>query len=103
MIRAVLPDHIAARLNVDELELNGLAGWQRDIQEPVGIVGVKHGTNCGLKCRAPVTEFDGAAGDKNVIARIRRRGIVHREGHGDELCRKYREGYGIGGVSVGCF
>src|SRR5580700_4938539 len=54
MIRPVFPDHTAISLNVDELELNVLAGWSRNIQEPVGIIGIEHGANCRGKRRAPV-------------------------------------------------
>jgi hypothetical protein len=40
VVRAVLPNHAAAFLNVNELELNILAGGHRNIQKPARIIGI---------------------------------------------------------------
>src|SRR5580700_1026025 len=70
VIRAVLPDHTAVGLNVDELELNVLARWSRNIQEPVWIIGIEHGTNCSGKCRAPVAQFNCAASQVDIVTGV---------------------------------
>src|ERR1700733_8862607 len=72
VIVAGFPDDIAVRLNINVLILNRSTSGQRNIEEPVRIVGIEHGSNGGLKRGAPTTEFRDTARDEDVVTGVRR-------------------------------
>src|ERR1700677_237994 len=54
MIRAVLPYDAAACLNIDELELDILAGRNRNVQKPARVIRIEHRSNGCAKRRSPI-------------------------------------------------
>jgi len=97
VIRTIFPSHRAVRGNLDELELHGRTTRQRRVEEPVGIVGIEHGSDGGIERRAPASEFDGAAGNENVVAGVGRRRVVHRESDRNERRGQHGKWNRVGG------
>src|SRR6266700_3088986 len=99
MVRAVLPGHSAVGGDLDELELHLRSDREGCVQEPVGIVGIEHGADGCVEGGAPVSEFNGAAGEKNVIAGTGWSGVIYGESYRGQLRRQHGELDRVGGGS----
>src|SRR4051812_15796484 len=95
MVSSVLPGDVAICGDLNELELDVLACGDRDVQEPVGIVRIKHRSERRIEGRTPVAEFDCVAGEEDVVAWAGRCRVVHREGDRNQLCCEYGELEGV--------
>src|SRR5450755_4684134 len=91
MVRTVFPRHSSISRDLYELELDLGAAWNRNIQEPVGIFRIEHRTDGRIEGRTPVAEFDRAACQKDVLARIRWCRVCHGKGDRSKLCGQNSE------------
>lgn len=90
VITAGLPGHGAVCGDFYELELDGLSRRNGSDNKPVRIVRRQHGPDgCVPGCR-PVTEFNSISRQKDIVAHLRRRGIVDGERDRNEFRSEHR-------------
>src|SRR5579859_1022755 len=85
MIAARLPDDITVRLNINVLVLDIRPRRQRNIEEPVRIVRVEHGSDGCLKRGAPTSEFRDIPGDEDVVSGVGWLCVVDGKCHRNKL------------------
>src|ERR1700751_2430992 len=85
MVAARFPDHITVRLNINVLVLNIRPCRQRDIEKPVRIIRVEHGSDGCLKRGAPTAEFRDIPGDEDVVSGVGWLCVVDGKRHRNKL------------------